>query len=99
MRPTQSLTVLCLTACLLASCATHSSPIPSVEPVRPPPADCTHPRAEPVIPDGAGLERPLDTANAEAMSVFLNWVSDALEWGRELARAQQTRASSKDCTR
>lgn len=99
MRPIQSLIALSLTAFLLVSCATHSSPVPSVQPQRPPPVDCTHPRAEPVIPDGAGLERPLDAANAEATSVFLNWVSDALEWGRELARAQETRASSKDCTR
>lgn len=79
--------VVLLLACLaLASCAKPSSPTPL------PPSLCATVRPEPRLPDNAGLVQPVTQGEREAVGVFLGWVAEALEWGRENAdRAEDAR--------
>ncbi len=97
LRSTLSRAALCLSLSLLASCATHSSPTPSVKPQRPSPETCLSPRPEPRLPETAGIVRPSTLSEAQATSDFLNWVADTLDWGRTLAKAQAKVAQSPAC--
>jgi len=82
--------VVLLLACLmLASCAKPSSPTPL------PPSLCNEVRPEPTLPDGAGLVQPVTPSDREAVGVFLGWVAEALEWGRE--NAQRAESARKMC--
>ncbi len=102
MKSKPLLDALFLTLLLLTSCATRSSPPPSVPPPRPSPASCLSPRPEPVLPPGATLVRPdLEDprTDPEGFALTLNWMSDVLEWGRELASGQEKRAASPECKR
>ena len=79
----------------LSSCATRSSPLPDVHPLRLAPDLCAAPAAEPPIPDAAGLPQPVTDTEKAAVTAFLNWVADLGDWGRQLqARAAKTTASA-----
>lgn len=68
---------LCASLFLLASCAKPSSP-PLL-----PPSLCTEVRAEPALPEGAGLVAPVTDAEKDATREMLGWVAEVLDWGRE----------------
>ncbi len=77
---------LCASLFLLASCAKPSSP-PLL-----PPSLCTEVRAEPELPDGAGVVAPVTDAERDATREMLGWVAEVLDWGRENeARARTTK--------
>jgi len=78
--------VLCASLFLLASCAKPSSP-PLL-----PPSLCVEVRAEPELPDGAGLVAPVTDAEKDATREMLGWMAEVLDWGRENeARARTTK--------
>lgn len=69
---------------LLASCATRSNP-----PILPP-SLCTEVRAEPTLPDDAGLVAPVTEEEKTATRAMLTWVAEVLDWGRENHRRATT---------
>lgn len=69
--------VLCASLFLLASCAKPSSPTLL------PPSLCVEVRAEPALPDGAGLVAPVTDAEKAATREMLGWMAEVLDWGRE----------------
>lgn len=68
--------VLCVSLCLLASCAKPSSPTML------PPSVCVDSQPEPRLPDGAGFVAPVTEAEKEAFRESLGWVAEVLDWGR-----------------
>lgn len=75
-----------LSALLLtqAACATRSSPAPL------PPSLCADVRAEPLLPDTAGIVQPVTPEERDATRAFLNWTAEVLDWGRENANRAET---------
>jgi hypothetical protein len=62
---------------LLASCAKPSSPQIL------PPSLCVEVRAEPALPESAGLVAPVTDAEKGATREMLGWMAEVLDWGRE----------------
>lgn len=69
--------VLCASLFLLASCAKPFNPL------GPAPSVCAEVRAEPVLPNDAGIVAPVTDAEKEATRSMLGWQSEVLDWGRE----------------
>jgi len=81
----------------LASCATRPAP-DSVAPLRLDPAACVTPAAAPKLPDGAGVPVAVTPEERVALSLFLNWTAQVVDWGKALADRQAKTAASTACT-
>lgn len=90
MRST-SKAVLCALSLALMSCATPSSPPPTLTANL-----CTKPEPEPIIRDGAGIVQPVTDAEREATRRFLGAFGAVLDWGREGWR-QREEARRQGC--
>lgn len=86
---------------ILSSCGTASKgpppPLPTTDQAAPKAADprvCAKAPAEPAASAGASIVQPVGPAEQVATELWLGWVREWIEWGREgWARAEVARAA------
>lgn len=83
---------------MLTACETSSNNIPPPQLIQPQacnPRVEAELRSEPQIPEEASIPQPVTEDEREGLALFLGFVSDALEWGREANTVAQI--ARQDC--
>lgn len=75
--------------CLLASCATRSSP------ADPLPSECVPVERAPALPEGAGMVAPVTEEERTASRLLLNWVAEVVRIGE--ANADRAEDGRRGC--